>query len=193
MRGSFLWAFRNALRDAAIPHCASRVNTSIKWGRHIISMQAIASIACCRDLTLPAFSINWSLFDMEDFVRTFFAGFISKCTREFYINPNTCLTLPRTRSDAMCLLDLSDTTATEPNGSQCPCALLSMKSCSVRLTSMAVRRGHFLLPAQLMHCCQLVDILLPLLDNAHSTRLLGCFQRVPLFMIWAAATRTLLF
>lgn len=79
MRGGFLWAFRNALRNAAIPHCASRVNTSIKSGRRIISMQAIASIACCRhlalsafrDLALSAFSINWSLFDMEDFVRTF--------------------------------------------------------------------------------------------------------------------------
>lgn len=67
-----------------------------------------------------------------------------------------------------------------------------MKSCSVRLTSLAVRRGHPLLPAQIMHCYQLVHTLLPLLDNAHSTRLLGCFQHMPLFMIWAAATRTLL-
>lgn len=105
---------------------------------------------------------------------------------------NTCPTLPRRRSDALCLLDLLDATATEPNGSQCPCALLSMKSCSVRLTSPAVRRDHSLLPAQLMHCYQPVDIPLPLLDNAQFTRLLGCFQHMPLFTIWAAATGTVL-
>lgn len=62
----------------------------------------------------------------------------------------------------------------------------------VRLTSPAVRRGHFLLPAQLMHCYQLVDIPLPLLDNAHSTKLLGCIQHMPLFVIRAAAIKTLL-
>lgn len=67
-----------------------------------------------------------------------------------------------------------------------------MKSCSIRLTSKAVRKDHPLLPAQLMHCYQLVDIPLLLTGNAHSTTLLGCFQRTPLFIIWAAATGTLL-
>lgn len=60
------------------------------------------------------------------------------------------------------------------------------------ITSLAVRRSHFLLPEQLMHCYQLVDIPLPLLDNAYSIRLLGFIQHMPLFVIWAAAIKTLL-
>lgn len=92
----------------------------------------------------------------------------------------------------LCSLDLLDTTVTETSHSRSPFASLSTKSCSVRLTSKAVRKDHPLLPAQLMHCHQLVDITLPLIGNAHSTRLLGCFQRTPLFIIWAAATGTLL-
>lgn len=89
-------------------------------------------------------------------------------------------------------LELSDTTVREPNHSQEPFASLSLKSCSVQLTRKVVRKDQPWLPVQLMCCYQLVDVPLLLTGNAYFTRHLVCFQHMPLFIIWTAATGTLL-